>query len=342
MHWTRVEAAGDGPGRRSSHAACAVGDALYVYGGELEPRKPVDDVLYRLQGGEWAKVPGSDGVSPGPRIAAAMASVGSKIYLFGGRTGVEMSEGARDDLLVFDTAAPAPAWSVAPTPAGAPPPPARSYHAAAAAGGRVYIFGGCGAKGRLADLWRYDPAAAAWAELPAAPAGVLPRGGASLVADASGGRLLVMGGFSGKELGDAHTYDIAAGRWLCGDGGAEACGGCASPIPARSVFGAAVHACGGSEDGCGHGGHILLFGGEVDPSTQGHAGAGGFSSEVFCFETDGKGCHALQLSGGEGGAADAPCARGWFAAAAVGGRLMVHGGVDVANARLGDAWQLEH
>lgn len=95
--------------------------------------------------------------------------------------GIDMGEGAHDDLWVFDTATPSPAWSIAPVASGTPPP-ARSYHALAAAGGRVYVFGGCGAGGRLADLWCYDPETAAWEELPPAPAGVLPRGGASLVA----------------------------------------------------------------------------------------------------------------------------------------------------------------
>jgi hypothetical protein len=99
-----------------------------------------------------------------------------------------MGEGARDDLWVLDTAAETPTWQVAPCKSGHPPP-ARSYHAMAssagcAAGGTVYVFGGCGAAGRLADLWAYDVESAGWEQLPSAPAGVLPRGGASLVATA--------------------------------------------------------------------------------------------------------------------------------------------------------------
>jgi hypothetical protein len=57
MKWSRIDAAGDGPGARSSHAACAVGDALYVYGGERQPRVPVDAALFKLEGGAWTKVP---------------------------------------------------------------------------------------------------------------------------------------------------------------------------------------------------------------------------------------------------------------------------------------------
>ena len=34
-----------------------------------------------------------------------------------------------------------------------------------------------------------------------------------------------------------------------------------------------------------HGFDLFRYGGEVDPSTQGHEGAGNFSNEVFCFDT---------------------------------------------------------
>ncbi|GBF97397.1 hypothetical protein Rsub_09562 [Raphidocelis subcapitata] len=321
MRWHRLTVAGDGPGPRSSHAAAAAGGALFVYGGELQPRVPVDAALFELF--ELA----DDG--PGPRVAAGMAAVGSKIYLFGGRTGVEMGEGARDDLWELDTAAPSPSWRISPCTRGAPPP-ARSYHAVAAAAGRVYVFGGCGAGGRLRDLWRYDPREAAWEEMPAAPEGALPRGGAALVASPEGDALFVLGGFSGRELGDCHAFDTAARAWRP-----------APEIPPRSVFGAAVHACGGGGGGgCRHAGHVVLFGGEVDPSTQGHAGAGGFSAEVHCIDPKRGDTHAVTPA--PDAAAGAPCARGWFASASVGGSLVVCGGVDTANVRLDDVWVLAH
>jgi N-acetylneuraminic acid mutarotase len=111
-----------------------------------------------------------------------------------------MGEGATCDLFTLDinTAT----WSAAQldpdnattgTPAA---PPARSYHAMAAAGGQLYVFGGCGAAGRLADLWRYDPAAGAWLQLPGC-ASVGARGGSVMVASGDGSQLFVMGGFNG-------------------------------------------------------------------------------------------------------------------------------------------------
>lgn len=61
MRWARVSttaAPGADPGPRSSHSACAIGGDFYVYGGELEPRKPVDACLFRLRDGTWTKARG--------------------------------------------------------------------------------------------------------------------------------------------------------------------------------------------------------------------------------------------------------------------------------------------
>ena len=49
-------------------------------------------------------------------------------------------------------------------------PQPRSYHAAAVASGRLYVFGGCGADGRLNELHAYDPATNEWQQLPASQA----------------------------------------------------------------------------------------------------------------------------------------------------------------------------
>ena len=68
-----------------------------------------------------------------------------------------------------------------------------------------------------------------------------------------------------------------------------------------------------------------------------------FAAQLFCVDLATKGWHALKPAAAAAGAAGAgPCARGWFAAAAPGGQLTVHGGLDVDNQRLGDVWVLEH
>ncbi|KAF8055485.1 IPO5 [Scenedesmus sp. PABB004] len=150
--------AGESPGPRSSHclAASAGGDTLYVLCGELEPRIPLtDDVYaYSVERGDWSRLR-TRGEAPGGRIAATAAVIGDQLVLFGGRTGVELGEGARGDLHVLDLGS--LTWSSR-RPAGPSPAP-RSFHASAVARGQLYVFGGCGADGRLADLWAYDPAA---------------------------------------------------------------------------------------------------------------------------------------------------------------------------------------
>ena len=88
------------------------------------------------------KLPQVAGEPPSPRNAASAAAVGSRLYMFGGRTGVDMGEGSLSDLWVFDIEA--IEWSRV-EPAGGVAPPARSYHASCAqvsAGqGRIAVHG---------------------------------------------------------------------------------------------------------------------------------------------------------------------------------------------------------
>ena len=50
--WTRV--AQQEELKRSSLCVSAIDDAVYVFGGELQPRQPRDDIVYTVQlGGTW-------------------------------------------------------------------------------------------------------------------------------------------------------------------------------------------------------------------------------------------------------------------------------------------------
>jgi len=194
---------------------------------------------------------------------------------------------------------------------------------AAGGGGRVYVFGGCGAAGRLNDLWGYDVAAGRWERLPPpGEAACRPRGGAGLAV--SGGKLWVVYGFDGQELDDVHCYDPATGRWSA----VETAGDKPSP---RSVFCAT-----------GVAGRVVMFGGEVDPSDLGHLGAGKFSAEAFALDT-GTGAWTRVDDGAAGaGAEHHPGSRGWcaFAAGEKDGRrgLLVYGGNSPTNDRLDDIY----
>ena len=84
----------------------------------------------------------------------------NQVLVFGGRTDVNVGEGNLNDLWSFDVDT--HEWTHIEA-GGAPA--ARSFHRAAAAGSKLYIFGGCGADGRLADLHEFDTATDVWSEL---------------------------------------------------------------------------------------------------------------------------------------------------------------------------------
>eukprot|EP00887_Chlorella_sp_A99_P005453 scaffold1.g5453.t1 len=95
-------------------------------------------------------------------------------------------------------------------------------------------------------------------------------------------------------------------------------------LPPRSVFASAAY-----------GGGIVVFGGEVDPSTQGHAGAGVYSNQVFGFDPEAKRWGELRPEG------EGPPSRGWLAGTAVPEGLLIHGGNSNDNKRQNDLWLLE-
>ncbi|EFN59120.1 hypothetical protein CHLNCDRAFT_19060 [Chlorella variabilis] len=332
MRWVELASKGDVPQARSSHSITAVGDRLYLWGGESAPRVPIstDMHAYDMQAAQWSLVQ-AQGTPPSLRNAHAAAAIGAGIYIFGGRSGIDIGEGSLNDLHRFD--AESATW-VEVRPASEAVPPKRSYHAMAAAQGRLYVFGGCGegSTGRLNDLWEFDLSTATWRQLPSSDAikasgnRTLGRGGAGFAAVPCA--LFVVAGFAGQEMGDVHRQGRGAGP----PGGSSSCGH-DQPValPARSVCAVAAHGCAG----CLHSNHIVVFGGEVDPSTQGHAGAGCYSADTFCLDTACGHWHSISAGG------QPPSPRGWLAATACGTGVVVHGGNSASNQRLADMFLLE-
>lgn len=65
------------------------------------------------------------GPHPSPRVAPALAPIGTVLYLFGGRQGIEMGEGALDELWRVDVSKPTLEWEKVEVATG---PMARSFH----------------------------------------------------------------------------------------------------------------------------------------------------------------------------------------------------------------------
>lgn len=86
--------------------------------------------------------------------------------------------------------------------------------------------------------------------------------------------------------------------------------------------------------------------GEKDPSLVGHEGAGKFWDDVWVLDVrdGGKQIEWRQAQIGGVGSAEKivkPKDRGWFQAAAWKGKVLLSGGLDVENERLGDLFVLE-
>lgn len=218
------------------------------------------------------------------------------------------------------------AWNfIAPTDPDQSYPPARSYHCMASdtTSNTLYVHAGCPESGRLSDLWAFNIVSRSWTELEHAPGP--PRGGASIAF--SNEKLYRMNGFDGKEEqgGSVDVYDPIENRWVSISYKPD---GQQGP-PSRSV-GALVPVQIHAKD------YLLTLFGEHDPSSLGHQGAGKMLSDVWAFDIDKNIWNEVKIVAGS-----LPAARGWFSADLVDvGKVLVHGGLNESNERLGDIWAL--
>ena len=77
--------------RRSSQAVSVIDSDVYIFGGELAPREPVDNMTDILN----VKTPdlrtvAATTLAPSPRVGSPSTRIGQNIYIFSGRGGLEM------------------------------------------------------------------------------------------------------------------------------------------------------------------------------------------------------------------------------------------------------------
>lgn len=145
------------------------------------------------------------------------------------------------------------------------------------------------------------------------------------------GKLYRMSGFDGKtEQGGAiDVYDLETDTWSSIKFKPD---GTHGPMP-RSVSSLVAVNVDGRQ-------RLLAFGGERDPSSLGHEGAGKMLGDVWLWDLQSKTWNQLAIEG------ERPCPRGWFASDVVkspngNDAFVVHGGLDERNQRLGDVWVLQ-
>ncbi len=142
-------------------------------------------------------------------------------YLFGGRT----DDGASGELWAFDL--PSDAWSIL-TPSGPGPDPRWGHTATWVPDVGLVVWSGQSDTGFFDDIWRYQPSANAWQQLPSL--GDVPQARyGSCAALGTDGLLYISHGFtddSGR-FADTRTYDFASGAWTdatpSGSGPVERC-----------------------------------------------------------------------------------------------------------------------
>ena len=126
---------------RSSHSLSVIKSKAYVFGGEEQPRKPVDNQMHIFtlpsSGHDvvdyqsiQARAAAENGDVPNPRVGHTATVVNGRIYVFGGRGGKAMTPlDEKGRVWVFDSKL--NAWSYLDPAKASIFPKARSYHASA-------------------------------------------------------------------------------------------------------------------------------------------------------------------------------------------------------------------
>ena len=96
----------------------------------------------------------------------------------------------------------------------------------------------------------------------------------------------------------------------------------------------------------GKGNYLLVFGGEVDPSSKGHEGAGGFANDVILIDEDSLKVEVMSHARSDD--MEIPLERGWSTGDLLynngSNRLVIFGGLsgnDDSPMRLNDLWICE-
>ena len=310
--------------KRSSHTINQIGNKLFIFGGEEEPRVAIDSNLlsFDLIKQEWSVLDATEN-SPSQRLAHSSCVLGDKLYIFGGRCGVDMEDTSFNDLYEFDSSS--NKWTKYNEENNGVWPEKRSYHTMAALNNKIYIFGGCSTNhGRLNDLFEFDLEIRKWTKLNSCE-DIKGRGGSALVAFESSDEtkepslLYVIAGFCGEELDDCYQYNIVEKKWSKSVSLPRKLSVFAySSIKRRSNL------------------RLVVHGGEVDPSTLGHKGAGEFCNDTYVF--DGQSWIECEFQENS----QRPSNRGWhYGCSGENGKFYIFGGNLEDNERTNELWCLE-
>jgi uncharacterized repeat protein (TIGR01451 family) len=101
---------------------------------------------------------------PEPRVFAASAAIGDRLFVAGGMNFIDSIDIPNDTLFIYDTAT--DSWSQ-----GAPMPRSLYWTTGAAVSGKLYVFGGYDGLESSGNFFSYDPATNQWEDRGAMPPG---------------------------------------------------------------------------------------------------------------------------------------------------------------------------
>ncbi|KAI0311580.1 hypothetical protein OF83DRAFT_744805 [Amylostereum chailletii] len=202
------------PGPRVGHAVARINSVFIVWGGDtrLESRGKQDDGLYmlNLQTRTWSK-PHMDGLKPVGRFGHTMATVGPRLFVFGG----QVDNDYFNDLWMFDfdTLRTKPVWTRVEVARGSAKPARRRGHTCVVFEEKIIIFGGTDGQHYFNDTWAFDGHSSQWVKLKCTGFIPAPREGHSAVV--VDGVMYIFGGrgFEDMEFNDLAVFKISSRHW---------------------------------------------------------------------------------------------------------------------------------
>ena len=217
---TRIEAKGNPPSPRYSHAATVVGDKMYIHGGSLislggksQPKIVSSDLhIYNFKTNTWEPALPLKNEVPSPeRMGHGMIALEGQLYVFGGFTVLfDTNTGSKTteyytDIMKYTISA--PKWATV----GNVALPKRSGHSVTLVGDTVYLIGGHDEDVRLADILAWNIKTERTQSLPAGGSTWLARQGHCAALDSGviteGMPIYVFGGASNyrKHFDELHV-----------------------------------------------------------------------------------------------------------------------------------------
>jgi hypothetical protein len=244
LRWSSVGLPETGPSPRRCVGWTSYGDSLALWGGSGIRMDPTGNSRYDFRNDMWEFLPKSESwklvrdtddhrdapsdapqpdPAPPPRYTPVLHSIGHRrLFLFGGYTEDRLGKRKMNDAWILGDGA----WTELPHVgragySGSAAWPGLRYGCmSASSDDAIYVCGGFSDDGDHIDIWRFDPAVAAWSLLKGDDHGMeLPIPRYCAVLAHFNDRLILFGGRSRRypklNFNDLWTFDLASLRWEC-------------------------------------------------------------------------------------------------------------------------------